>query len=264
MPSKRSSAIIGIFVVFAVVLIVDGFLIPGLLESLYSGLSSLLNIVIIAWIPVLAASLLLDRRSKPTVTEEPRRPLPRGARSASGEPVTRKRAQPRIKRDKRAAELETIVVEPGAVGNSPAGTNSANSSSSSIQQDSPSSSRFLRARQTRTEETAETDEHVKEQLAAIEEEMAKLEEQLEQNGLSTSSDSNSTPPPEMVQSNTNSDTHQVTSNSDEMSNDEVSSERQAIDELLNRLEQRMRAGGVDEDTYRRLREKYLKRRAEFS
>ena len=49
-----------------------------------------------------------------------------------------------------------------------------------------------------------------------------------------------------------------------MSSDEVSSERQAIDELLNRLEQRMRAGGVDEATYKRLREKYLKRRAEFT
>ncbi|MHA2315306.1 MAG: hypothetical protein ACXACF_08530, partial [Candidatus Hermodarchaeia archaeon] len=152
----------------------------------------------------------------------------------------------------------------GAVSNSPVSINSANSSSSSIQQDSPSSSRFLRARRTQKEETAETDEQVEEQLAAIEEEMAKLEEQLEQNGLPTSSDSNSTPPTEMVQSNTNSDTPQITSNNDEMSSDEVSSERQAIDELLNRLEQRMRAGGVDEDTYRRLREKYLKRRAEFS
>lgn len=264
MPSKRSSAIIGIFIVLAVLLIVDAFLVQGLLESLYSGLVNLLNIVIIAWIPVLAASLLLDRRSQPTVTEEPRRPVPRGARSASGEPVTRTRAQPRIKRGKRAAELETIVVEPGAVSNSPVSINSANSSSSSIQQDSPSSSRFLRARRTQKEETAETDEQVEEQLAAIEEEMAKLEEQLEQNGLPTSSDSNSTPPTEMVQSNTNSDTPQITSNNDEMSSDEVSSERQAIDELLNRLEQRMRAGGVDEDTYRRLREKYLKRRAEFS
>lgn len=264
MPSKRSSAIIGIFVVFAVLLIVDAFVIQGLLESMFPGLSSLLNIVILAWIPVLAASLLFDLRSQPTVTEEPRRPLPRGTRSASGERMTRKRAQPRIRRDKRAAELETIVVEPGAIRNSPAVANSATSSSSSIQQDAPSSSRFLRARRTRAEETAETDEHVKEQLDAIEEEMAKLEEQLEQNGLSTSPNSNSTLPPEMDQPSTNSEAPQITTNNNEMSTDEVSSEKQAIDELLNRLEQRKRAGGVDEATYKRLREKYLKRRAEFS
>ncbi len=262
MPSKRSSAIIGIFVLFAVLVIVDAFVIQGLLESMLQGLSSLLNIVILAWIPVIAASLLLDRRSQPTGTEEPRRPLPRGTRSASGERITRKRAQPRIRRDKRAAELETIVVEPGASSNSPAVANSA--TSSSIQQDAPSSSRFLRARRTRAEETVETDEHVKEQLDAIEEEMAKLEEQLEQNGLSTSPNSNSTPPPEMDQLSTNSETPQIRTNNNEMSTDEVSSERQAIDELLNRLEQRRRAGGVDDATYKRLREKYLKRRAEFS
>jgi hypothetical protein len=244
-------------------MIVDYLFGSVLLDSFLPGLSSILNIVIIAWIPIIIASVLLDRRSQPTEAEAPRRPLPRGARSASGEPMTRSRPQPRIRRDKRAAELETIVVEPGASGSSPLPTSSASPSNSGTQQDSPS--RFLRARRTRSEETEETDEQVEEQLAAIEEEMAKLEEQLAQNGLSTTtSNSNSPQTTETNQDRSESVATPEISNRSEFSSEEMSSERQAIDELLNRLDQRMRAGGVDEATYQRLREKYLKRRAELS
>jgi hypothetical protein len=106
------------------------------------------------------------------------------------------------------------------------------------------------------------DQQVKDQLDAIELEMAKLEEQLEQNGVSSSqtnsnsvSNTESTPNVSPVPSNSSPNT---------LSSEETTSELHAIDELLARLEQRKRAGGVDEDTYQRLRDKYLKRRSELA
>jgi hypothetical protein len=90
--------------------------------------------------------------------------------------------------------------------------------------------------------------------------MAKLEEQLEENGITSSSTkSEETSPPEM--SATVSDP-EIMKNSP-ISGEEASSERQAIEEILSRLEQRKRAGGVDDETYQRLREKYLKRYADL-
>ena len=148
MTSKRSWVLIGIFVVFAVLMIVDLALFQGLwLDSLYPGANSLLNVLIIALIPVLLASYLLDRRSGPQLPPpEPRRTLPNGTRSGSGEPLTRPRPQPRIRRDKRAAQLETIVVEPTAARNSAAPRAAPSQHASSSSESEPSSARFLRSR----------------------------------------------------------------------------------------------------------------------
>jgi hypothetical protein len=264
MPSKRTSAIVGIWVIVAVLIIVDAFLFSGfLLDSFLPGLSGIMNVLIFALIPFGIASYLIDRRTLPEATAGTTRRPPQGARSASGQPMTRSRPQPRIKRGKRAEQLETIVVEPGAVGNTATQANSLNSAVSAESLNASSSSRYLRARRTPTEETAERDQQVQEQLDAIELEMAKLEEQLEQNGISA--------PPSSSASNsdnsspvTNSAPAPVNSRDETISREEATSELQAIDELLARLEQRKRAGGVEEETYQRLREKYLKRRSELA
>ena len=175
MPSKRSSAIIGIWVIIAILIIGDFFLFQGLLlDSLYSGLGGLLNILVIAFLPIIFASILLDRRAQPSTSETPPRTPPPGTRSASGEPVARTRPQPRIKRGKRAAQLETIVVEPGESGNSALQSNASISTTSNAQERSSSTARFLRSRRTRTAEAEEMDKQVQEQLDALELEMAKL------------------------------------------------------------------------------------------
>jgi len=266
MPSKRTSSIIGIWVVIAVLLIVDSFMFGGyLLDGLYPGLNGIVNVLIFALIPFIAASVLLDRRVSPTPPSGPSRELPNGARSASGEPIRSTRPKPRIRRDKRAVQLETIIVEPGAEGNTVIPSNSSNATTSELPQGSSSSSRFLRSRRSHSEEDAEMEQQVKEQLDAIELEMAKLEEQLEQNGVSPSL-SNSTSEPEVVanESGPNASSTLPNPSSSTLSSDEAMSELQAIDELLMRLEQRKRAGGVEEETYQRLRDKYLKRRSEVT
>jgi hypothetical protein len=259
MPSKRSSAIIGMWVILAIMMIADFALFQGLLlDSFYPGASGLLNVLIITFLPIIGASILLDRRSSPPPPPEPNRRLPNGTRSGSGEPLTRPRPQPRIKRDKRAAQLETIVVEPGAIGNS--ATLQAGQQASSTPKSEPSSARFLRSRRTQTESPEEVDSEVQDQLEAIELEIAKLEEQLEENGItSPSTSSEEAPPPEM---NSTVADPEILKNSP-ISGEEASSERQAIEEILSRLEQRKRAGGIDEATYQRLREKYLKRYADL-
>ncbi|MDO8055476.1 MAG: hypothetical protein Q6361_01315, partial [Candidatus Hermodarchaeota archaeon] len=219
-----------------------------------------LNVLIIAFLPIIGASLLLDRRSGPPPPSEPRRQLPNGARSGSGEPLTRPRPQPRIRRDKRAAQLETIVVEPSASQNSGATQIAANPELSGLPESEPSSARFLRSRRTRSESTEEVDSDVQQQLEAIEQEMAELEEQLKENGITEpTAHSEETPPPEM---NSTVPDPEIMKNSP-ISGEEATSERQAIEEILSRLEQRKRAGGVDDETYQRLREKYLKRYADL-
>jgi hypothetical protein len=228
------------------------------LESLYPGGSGLLNVLIIAFLPIIGASLLLDRRSSEAPPPEPQRRLPNGARSGSGEPLTRPRPQPRIRRDKRAAQLETIVVEPSASRNSGASQITAHAEAASTPESEPSSARFLRSRHTQKEPKTEVDVDVQHQLEAIEQEMAKLEEQLKENGI-TSSGSEEVPTPEL---NSTMPDPEILKNSP-ISGDEASSERQAIEEILSRLEQRKRAGGVDDETYKRLREKYLKRYADL-
>lgn len=265
MPSKRSSAIIGIWVILAVLMIADFALFQSrLLDNLYSGLNGLVNVLIIAFLPIIGASLLLDRRAQPVEAAEPQSRLPRGTRSASGQPLGRARPTPRIKRDKRAAELETIVVEPTAASSSIVSGIIAASPSSSAANRESSSSQFIRSQRPSETENEELDQQVKDQLDAIELEMAKLEEQLEQNGITSASPNSKTESaPEIPNTVTDSQVETRQSSSGRISSEEASSELQAIDELLARLEQRKRAGGVDEDTYLRLREKYLKRRAEL-
>lgn len=268
MPSKRSSAIIGIWVVIAVMVIAD-FAVFGmtLLDSFYHGLNNLMQVLILAFIPFIFASLLLDRRARQQEVPEPsRQRLPRGARSASGASVQSTRPQPRLKRDKRAAQLETIVVDPGAGGSTSTNRSpSTPTSTVSSQTSAPSSSKFLRARRSKTEPDLEVDQKVKEQLEALEDEMAKLEGELNQNGITISSPSNEAESQRNTNSSLETQEAQPQSSTDSaMTEEEASSELQAIDELLARLEQRNRAGGVDENTYQRLREKYLKRKAELA
>ncbi|MFX1318700.1 MAG: hypothetical protein ACFE9D_02765 [Promethearchaeota archaeon] len=264
MPSKRTSAIIGIWVIVAVLVIVDALLFSGLLlDSLFPGLNGITNVLIFALIPFAIASALLDRRTVPELTNGPSRRLPQGARSVSGQPMESAHPKPRIKRDKRAEQLETIIVEPGA--NATILSNASNSASPPPIQSETSSSRYLRSRRTSPEETAEMDKQVKEQLDAIELEMAKLEEQLEQNGIAApASNINSAFNSENAVQTTNTVTSPTNTRDDSVSSEEATSELQAIDELLARLEQRKRAGGVEEETYQRLREKYLKRRSELA
>lgn len=269
MPSKRSSSIIGIWAIFAVLVIVDFALFGSLLlDNIFTGLGGLLNVAIIAFLPIIAASLLLDRRATTPVPETTRRQTPQGARSASGEPLQSTRPKPRIKRSKRAEQLETIVVEPGAAGNSSAPNSvtphvASSNSATNSSQTTTAASQFLRSRRPDTHEDEVTEKVVKEQLDALELEMAKLEEQLEQNGIpSTQPNEKNANNSEPVQAPVNSEVVQPNSQTN-ISSEEISSELQAVDELLSRLEQRKRAGGVDEETYQRLREKYLKRRAEL-
>jgi predicted RecB family endonuclease len=106
------------------------------------------------------------------------------------------------------------------------------------------------------------DQQVKDQLDAIELELAKLEEQLEQNGVSPPT-SNSSSVSNSATEEPNASNSVAQANSNPLSSEEATSEMHAIDELLARLEQRKRAGGVEEETYQRLREKYLKRRSEL-
>jgi len=259
MPSKRSSAIIGIWVILSILMIGDFALFQGLfLDSIYPGANGLLNVLIIAFLPIIGASLLLDRRAGAAPTPETRWRLPNGARSGSGEPLTQTRPQPRIRRDKRAAQLETIVVEPNASQNS--STSQITARQEVTPASEPSSARFLRSRHTRKEPKAEVDPDVQHQLEAIEEEMAKLEEQLKENGITSSAPGSE----ETISDEMNSTVSEpeIMKNSP-ISGEEASSERQAIEEILSRLEQRKRAGGVDDETYQRLREKYLKRYADL-
>jgi peptidoglycan/xylan/chitin deacetylase (PgdA/CDA1 family) len=101
---------------------------------------------------------------------------------------------------------------------------------------------------------------VKEQLDAIEQQMARLEGELEETGAGTS---------------TNQTKHESSADEElgahglshrprrELGEEEATSELQAVDELLVRLEEKRTAGGVDDSTYERLRSKYLKRKNEL-
>ncbi len=266
MPSKRTSAIIGLWVIVAALVIADAFLFSGfLLDRLFPGLGGIANVLIFALIPFIFASLLLDRRTTPELINGPSRRPPQGARSASGQPMETARPKPRIRRDKRAAQLETIVVEPSAVASTATMANSSNSEPSHSLQSAASSSQYLRARRTSPDEAVEMDQQVQEQLDAIELEMAKLEEQLEKNGITVSaSNADPTSDSETSLQATSVETSHANTRDGSISTEEATSELQAIDELLARLEQRKRAGGVEEETYQRLREKYIKRRSELA
>jgi len=107
----------------------------------------------------------------------------------------------------------------------------------------------------------ETDTKVKEQLDALEQQMAKLEGELQETGVGGSTDlsqSESSTDEELVESSAVS--HRPRR---ELGEEEVASELQAVDELLARLEEKRAAGGVDDSTYGRLHSKYLKRKNEL-
>jgi hypothetical protein len=102
---------------------------------------------------------------------------------------------------------------------------------------------------------------MKEQLDAIEQQMARLEGELEETGLGASTN---LPQPEP------SNEEELVRNPGishrprrELGEEEVASELQAVDELLARLEEKRAAGGLDDSTYERLQSKYLKRRNEL-
>jgi len=107
----------------------------------------------------------------------------------------------------------------------------------------------------------ETDTKVKEQLDALEQQMAKLEGELEDTGVGGSTN--------LSQSGSSTDEEIVGSSGAshrprrELGEEEATSELQAVDELLTRLEEKRAAGGVDDGTYERLRSKYLKRKNEL-
>ena len=266
MPSTRTTAILGLWAIIAIVLIADVFVFSStFLNSIFSGLGDLVNILIIAFIPFIFASWLLDKRVAQPATEETPQTMPRGARSASGNNMENSRPQPRVRRDKRVAKLETIVMTPQqSRGGSQGSAVSPFSANISEPGTTTSSSRFLRGRRSASSDEAKADLDVEEQLEAIEQEMAKLEGELQENGVSSSdvqeqsvNSEESTAP---GQTTDNQTSRQVVKPTGE----EASSELQAIDELLSRLEQKHNSGGIDEDTYLRLRSKYLKRRGEIA
>lgn len=107
----------------------------------------------------------------------------------------------------------------------------------------------------------ETDSKVKEQLDALEQQMAKLEGELEETGAGGPANLSQSEPStieELVGSSGVS--HRPRR---ELGEEEATSELQAVDELLARLEEKRAAGGVDDSTYGRLRSKYLKRKNEL-
>lgn len=230
--------------------LVDAFFIPFLLDSIVSGLSGLFSIVIIALFPVIAASLFLDWRAAHTPSS-PQSRLPPGIQSASGEPVRQTRPAPTVRRDKRAARLETIVVAPQTSSGATAGGRSASSSVASHQ--FAASDKSLPAGE-------EADSKVKAQLDAIEQQMARLEGELQETGVGASAN----------QSQSESHTDEELAGTGlsrrprrELGEEEVTSELQAVDELLARLEEKRAGGGVDDSTYERLRSKYIKRKSEL-
>lgn len=106
----------------------------------------------------------------------------------------------------------------------------------------------------------ETDSKVKEQLDAIEQQMARLEGELEETGVGASTNqpqSESSTDEELVGSGVSRRPRR------ELGEEETTSELQAVDELLARLEEKRAAGGLDDSTYERLRSKYLKRKNEL-
>ncbi len=278
MPSKRSSIIVGLFMICSLALIADVFFFGGgFLDSIMPGLDSLLNILIIPLLPISLVSLILDRRQAGDSTQPPRRQdeerFSRGIRSASGQPVPRQRMQTRIRRGRRAKRLETIVVEDSE---RPAAPTRPAQPQPTREQPRPQPVSIPAAQATAEKPAID----VEEQLAAIEQEMAKLEEEMGEPG--TEFPTSPTPtepigepgtefptsplptdPTEGGLTDTSSDMESLFPSLD-LPEEEKSSEIKALDELLARLEQRRRTGSISESTYERLRTRYLKRKAEIS
>lgn len=254
MPSTRTSILIGLWVLIALLLIADYLLFSQtLLESFYTGLNALVNVLVLALFPIWLASALLDRRSAQPPTEEAPREIPQGIRSASGQQVTPTRPQPIVRRGRQAAKLETIVVEPGPSSQTPLSRVRRTAQTGTAKETEPKET-----------ETRERDLKMKEQLEAIEQEMAKLEGELEETGTTAqpeldisefTQEDEQEPPKE--QAITSPEPRELTA-------EEAASELLATAELIARLEEKRRAGLVDDDTYERLRTKYLKRKDELA
>lgn len=268
MPSTRSSVLIGLWMVFAVMTIADTFILPGLLDGLLPNiyLSLFVQVIVIVLIPIVIASALLDRKiTEPTTVPPENRLPPNGARSATGQTIRTTRPQPRLRRSKHAAKLETIVVEPTAAQNaSSQGSASGLTTTSSVDGAKPSSSRFLRAREKRSKEEEEHDQQVEEQLAAIEQEMAKLEGELVETGIPISSPSSRESNAKDLQPDIANGEGAMERSEPLPTGEDATSELQAVEEILARLEQKRQNGEVDDPTYEKLREKYSKRKGELA
>lgn len=252
MPSTRTSILIGLWVLLALLLIADftGFIV---LDIYYTGLSSLVNVLVLTFFIIWIASAIIDFRAKPSEEEAPQE-IPHGIRSASGEQITPTRPQPRVRRGRRAAKLETIVVEPGPSLHTPP-------------------TRARRARtvdstadiEAQSAEERERDMKMQEQLEAIEHEMAKLEGELKDTGPTTQPEPEVTDiPPEEEEQEAPKEEPDAVPEPRELTEEEAASELLATAELIARLEEKRRAGLVDDSTYERLRTKYLKRKDELA
>lgn len=260
MPSKRTSILVGLFMICALTLIADEFVFGRtLLDSFMTGLFSLVSIIIIPLLPIMVVSIILDRRdagdtSPPTRTRDTEGRTG-GIRSISGQPVPQ-RTQTRIRRGRRAKRLETIVVEgeekPAAQAR-PVQTQPVREHPKPQPVSSP-------AAQAAPEKPAID---VEQQLTAIEQEMSKLEEEMGEPGAEFPSAPLPTESAGTDQTETTSDIDSLFPSLD-LPQEDKSSEIKALDELLARLEQRRRTGSISESTYERLRTRYLKRKAEIS
>jgi hypothetical protein len=247
--------------------IADTFILPGLLDGLLPNLylSLFVQVLVIVLIPIVIASTLLDRRvTEPTTAPLESRPTPEGVRSATGQTIRKTRQQPRLRRVKQAAKLETIVVKPSVVQNASAQGETKGLTTSTDGTQS-SSSQFIRARGKRSKDEQARDLQVEEQLAAIEQEMAKLEGELEETGIPISS------PASSIESNEEESTTSTVGRGSSPENsaplptgEDATSELQAVEEILTRLEQKRQNGEVDDPTYEKLREKYLKRKDDLA
>jgi hypothetical protein len=260
MPSTRTSLLIGLWVLLALLLIADYLLFSQtMLESFFTGLNALVNVLVIAFLPIWLASAILDRRAAPTSPEEQPREIPQGIRSAAGERITTTRPQPKVRRGRRAAKLETIVVEPGPSSQTPL---------SRVGRTKPA--RSTGEVETQSAEDRERDLKMKEKLEAIEQEMAKLEGELEETGTVVQQEPKTA---EITEKEKEEETPQeempkeeaaVSPEPRELTEEEAASELLATAELIARLEEKRRAGLVDDSTYERLMAKYLKRKNDLA
>jgi len=265
MPSARTSLLIGVWVIFASLIIADSFIYHStLLNSILPWLSDFVNVMIFVLIPIVAASWLLDWRAtrRPPISQPSQ--LPNGVRSASGQQLSPPRPRLRLRRDKRAEKLETIVVRPENIRPAPARTAEAQKPPSSPSL--PSSS----GPETTLEELV-----VEQQLEEIERGIAKLEEELQETAAVTpaspedtrsgaasiSPDQQKSPPP-----TTQSAEEEPSSPPPALDEEEVlklRSDLQAVQQLLEQLEEKRKTGEVSPAVYNRLRAKYLKQKAEI-
>ena len=257
--------LIGLWVVFASLVVADTFIYHYLLLASTPWLSGFVNIMIFVLIPIVAASWLLDWRTtqRQEIPPPPApRPLPSGVRSVSGEQLSPPRPRLRLRRDKRAERLETIVVKPENAPSTPVRTTMARETLSSTPPGP---------------ETVLEELVVEQQLEEIERGIAKLEEEIKE----------TVPPSSMAgepirreaQVSTQIEKKQPLASSSVPSSEEeasispsvlseeellrIRSDLQAVQQLLEQLESKRKMGDVSPAVYNRLRAKYLKQKEEL-